>query len=61
MSKISQLNHLQNKVINQEAMYQPVKVLKIHDDGDATVRIGRVAYVVTTDGRIFREIFHHKK
>lgn len=58
MSKISNLNYKQNQAIDKVSMYQPVKVLKMHDDGDATVRIGKSNYVVDTEGHIFKEIHH---
>jgi hypothetical protein len=31
------------------------EVLKVHDDGDLTVRSGGKLWVVTTDGKIFEE------
>jgi hypothetical protein len=42
-------------------MFQSTKLLKLHDDGDATVLIGREKYVVTTDGRIFKEVNHFSR
>jgi hypothetical protein len=30
--------------------------LKVHDDGDKTVKCGRTLYVTTTDGKVFKEV-----
>lgn len=32
------------------------KVLKLHDDGDMTVRCGSTRFVLTTEGEVFREL-----
>lgn len=47
---------LWGQVYAQNAKTKTCKVLKIHDDGDATLECSGKKYVVTTEGDIFKEV-----
>lgn len=45
-----------NSLLELASSLEDIKIEKIHDDGDLTVTSKGQLYVVTTDGKLFREV-----
>ena len=54
------LNHLHDdlwrRVYASDPKTKTCKVIKVHDDGDATLNCGGVEHVATTEGKLYKEV-----
>jgi hypothetical protein len=58
------LNNKDDFKVNEEVMVDGLgtcEILRIHDDGDLTIRCGSARYIVTPEGEVFKDIASAKE